>query len=230
MAASRPPRPSGRRERPTQAERKQRSARALLDAATALIADQGFTRTTLAQIGLKAGYSRGLVTERFGSKSQLIRTLADEFQHSFTVDALAPALEGLSGLEALLATIDAYLDALKQSGDLGRAYYELFGESLALIPEIHDTFVQADRNLRRLLRQTIGEADLPDEVDAPALANVVLALLRGVSMQWVREPSAIDLDASKRCMRRLLETAFATHSAHGAHGAHGARGGHREGG
>lgn len=205
---------SRRRDRPTQAERKQRSARALLDSAAALIANQGFTRTTLAQIGQKAGYSRGLVNERFGSKRQLVRTLADEFQNYFTVDMLEPALDGLSGVEAVLATIDTYIDAVKRSGDLGRAYYELFGESIALIPEIHDTFVRADRNLRELLRQTLAEADLSDDVDVAALANVVLAVLRGVAMQWVREPSAIDLDAAKREIRRLIEAAFAAHGGH----------------
>jgi AcrR family transcriptional regulator len=197
--------------RPTQAERKERSTRALLDAAASLIAEQGFARTTLAQIGEKAGYSRGLVNERFGSKRRLIRTLADEFQNYFTVDLLEPALDGRSGVEALLATIDSYIDAVKRSGDLGRAYYELFGESIALIPEIHDLFVRADRNLRELLRQTIAEARLSDDVDVPALANVVLAVLRGVAMQWVREPAAIDLDAAKREIRRLIEAAFAAH-------------------
>lgn len=196
-------------ERASQAERREQSSRALLDAATSLIAEQGFTRTTLAQIGQKAGYSRGLVNERFGSKSALIRTLADEFQNYFSVDVLEPALEGRSGVGAIVATVDAYLDAVETSGDLGRAYYELFGESLASIPEIHGTFLRADRRLRALLQQTVEEAELSDDVDASALASVVLGILRGVAMQVVRDPGALELVAVKREIHRLLEAAFA---------------------
>ncbi|HKC50872.1 MAG TPA: helix-turn-helix domain-containing protein, partial [Myxococcota bacterium] len=84
--------------RPRQAERRTLSARRLLDAATQLIAEQGFSRTTLAQIGEKAGYSRGLVNERFGSKSELVRVLAGEFQTYFAHDRLEPALAHKRGL------------------------------------------------------------------------------------------------------------------------------------
>src|SRR5258705_9621681 len=96
-------RPAPRR---PQAERRAQSERRLLDAATRLIADQGFSKTTLAQIGAKAGYSRGLVNERFGSKAELVQVLADEFQTYFAHDQLEPALADKHGLEALLVTID----------------------------------------------------------------------------------------------------------------------------
>jgi AcrR family transcriptional regulator len=50
----------------TQAERRARSERSLLDAAEQLFAEKGSHRTSLAEIGERAGYSRGLVGERFG--------------------------------------------------------------------------------------------------------------------------------------------------------------------
>ena len=80
---------------------------------------------------------------------------------------------------------------------------------LALIPEIHETFVDADRRLRELLTGAIRDAEPPRGVDTSALSSVVLAILRGVAMQWVRDPGELDLDAVKREVRRLLEGAFA---------------------
>jgi len=53
----------------TQAERTAISDRAMLDAAIDLILEHGTDKTTLAAIGEKAGYSRGLATYRFGSKA-----------------------------------------------------------------------------------------------------------------------------------------------------------------
>ena len=55
----------------TQAERTAISDRAMLDAAIELVLEHGTEKTTLAMIGEKAGYSRGLATYRFGSKAGL---------------------------------------------------------------------------------------------------------------------------------------------------------------
>jgi len=193
--------------------RSERSSKRLLEAATQLIADQGYSATSIAQIAQKAGYSHGLVSQRFGSKSDLIRMLAGEFQSYFAIDRLEPALKERRGLDALIVVIETYLDAVAGSGTLGRAYYELFGESIVLVPEIHETFVQADRNFRDLLTKTIGSAvglgEVPAEVNVPALASVVLAIVRGISMQWLLDVTSLDLTAIKGEVRRVFERAFA---------------------
>lgn len=198
--------------RRTQNERSQESTRRMLDAATELIAEQGFTRTTIPQIAKKAGYSHGLVNQRFGSKSRMIRILAAEFQNYFTIERLAPALEASGGVDSLIVTMESYIDAISQSGSLGRAYYELFGESIALVPEIHEIFVRADRDLRAMLESTIragiSAGEVPSGVDARALAIVVTALLRGVAMQWALDARSIDVIAVKKEIRRLFELAF----------------------
>jgi AcrR family transcriptional regulator len=197
-----------------QAERRAESERRLLDAATQLIAEQGFSKTTLAQIGAKAGYSRGLVNERFGSKDELVRVLADEFQTYFQYERLFPALEHQHGLAALLITIDTYLDAVVKSEHLGRAYYELLGESIGLVPEIHATFVEADQLLREAVERTIGSAiragEIPADMDVKAFAVFVVGLLRGTVMQWVLDPTGFDLDAVRAVIRRTFESAFQT--------------------
>lgn len=193
--------------------RSQRSSKRLLDAATGLIAEQGYSATTIAEIARKAGYSHGLVSQRFGSKSDLIRMLAREFQSYFAVDRLEPALREKRGLEGLIVMIETYLDAVAGSGTLGRAYYELFGESIVLVPEIHDIFVEADRNFRGLLTKTIRSAirlgDIPAEVDVGALASIALSIIRGISIQWLLDGGSIDLAAIDREIRRLFEWAFA---------------------
>ena len=193
--------------------RSERSSKRLLDAATELIAEQGYSATTIAQIAQKAGYSHGLVSQRFGSKSDLIQMLAREFQSYFAIDKLEPALKKRNGLDALIVMVETYLDAVAGSGMLGRAYYELFGESIVLVPEIHQTFVKADRNFRELLIKTIRSAikvgEMPEEVEVNALASVVLSIIRGISMQWVLDGGSMDLATIKQEIRRVFELAFA---------------------
>src|ERR1700745_982557 len=63
------------RARRTQQERSAESARRLLDAAIELIAEKGFERTTVAEIGERAGYSRSMVRARYGSKEALLESI-----------------------------------------------------------------------------------------------------------------------------------------------------------
>jgi AcrR family transcriptional regulator len=122
---------AGQKQRRSQSDRSEESTRRMMDAAIELIAEQGFMRTTVPQIAERAGYSHGLVMQRFGSKSELIRLLAEEFQSYFRWDKLTPAFDHRQGVRALVQTIETYIDAVAASGTLGRAYYELFGESIA---------------------------------------------------------------------------------------------------
>src|ERR1700748_893308 len=68
-------RTTGQKLRRTQAERAAESDRRLLRAALKLIAERGYRNTSLAAIGEEAGYSRGLVNDRFGSKAGLLWAL-----------------------------------------------------------------------------------------------------------------------------------------------------------
>src|SRR3546814_12482747 len=95
--------------RRTQEERTALSDQRMTDAAVALIVEHGIAAATLAAIGERAGYSRGLVTHRFGTKARLLAHLHDTFvadcigrvqqavgEHS-GVEALRPASDALSG-------------------------------------------------------------------------------------------------------------------------------------
>ena len=61
--------------RRTQAERRDESGRSLIEAAVEVVAEQGVGAATFESIGRRAGYSRGLATQRFGSKEKLIEAV-----------------------------------------------------------------------------------------------------------------------------------------------------------
>ena len=66
----------------TQLERTALSDARMADAAVKLICERGAAETTLKDVGLLAGYSRGLASYRFGTKaglwSFLVRTIGEE--------------------------------------------------------------------------------------------------------------------------------------------------------
>jgi len=195
--------------RRTQAERRARSERSLLEAAEQLIAEKGSSRTTLAEIGERAGYSRGLVSQRFGSKQDLVARLTRRIQREFQDGTLLPALEGQTGLDALLALVDAYLGGIDHSQGPGRAFYVLMAESLGPVPEIREIFAVANRDFRASIERRIAEGieagDIRRDVDAGAQATVVAGALRGVTLQWLVDPDAVDLHGTRRELRMTLE-------------------------
>src|SRR5262245_25406994 len=77
MARRARPRRAARPEpvRRTQAQRREHSANSILAAAADLFAERGYVDTTMEQIGSRAGFSAGLVAQRFGSKFGVVEAL-----------------------------------------------------------------------------------------------------------------------------------------------------------
>ena len=83
-------------DRRTQQQRRDQAEAALLNAAAELVVEQGVHSLTLARVGERARYSRGLVTHYFGSKQALLQRLARATQSGFVpgLTACHPALTG----------------------------------------------------------------------------------------------------------------------------------------
>lgn len=184
--------------RRTQAQRTALSESRILRAALRLIAKQGYSRTTLAEIGAAAGYSRGLVGHRFGSKEGLLRRLVERVGGRFVADQLSPALDGRVGLEALEVMADTYLDELVVREERLHALYVLMGEALGPVPEIRPVFAQFNASFRDIARTAIeagvATGELRGGIDAAAEAVLFVGMLRGAAMQWVTDPGCFDLD------------------------------------
>ena len=195
-----------RRPRRTQRERRELSHRRMLDAAVNLIARQGSSRTTLSEIGEASGYTHGLVSHRFGSKEEMVRTLIEKLQGDFT-KSIMPALEGQRGIKALKLTAEKYLRAAAQSKRL--ALYVLIGEALGPVPEIKPDLAKADDNFRRAIQARIEEGirarEIRASVDPATQAALMLATLRGLVIQRLLNPNSFDLDAVCRDFNSNLD-------------------------
>lgn len=185
-------------ERRTQAERKESSRKGLLGAALELIAERGFRASSLQAIGERAGYSRGLVSARFGSKEGLLRELVTRMLDRWGTDVRDPAVGSRIGAEALARVAGVHKSAIQQSPDVMRALYMLLFESLSDMPELRGELGRLDQRLRsgteRRLRAGVKAGSVRRDVDAEAQATLFLAVLRGITLQWLVDPDGMDLD------------------------------------
>jgi len=110
--------------RRTQEERTALSDRLLVGAAIALLIERGIGGTTLIAIGERAGYSRGLVTHRFGSKAGLLAHVHDTVA-SHWIERVQSRVGGAVGVEALQRVVDALYEFIAEAPDEIRAMYLL---------------------------------------------------------------------------------------------------------
>lgn len=204
------PRP-GRR---TQAERRDESGRSLVEAAIAVAARDGVSAVTFEAIGREAGYSRGLATQRFGSKRGLIEAVIARLHEAQESALLAHEIDSRPGLEAVLSFVDVYLRGLAGEHD-GRAYFMLLSAAVADATELRAAFAEEhgriERRLEDLVRRGQAEGAIRRELDPAAAALMVGSLLFGLSMQTLVDPTT-DLDPIRETSLTMLRLSLATES------------------
>ena len=198
--------------RRTQRERSSQAEQALLNAASALFALRGVDQTSLADIGDRAGYSRGLANHHFGSKATLIERLAKRFQREF-VENVHLDHESADSIEVLSGLVQTYLLSIGRHGETGRAFFVMWGAALPAEASLRPVFADDDANFRAgveaWLRKGQDNGSVDPLVDPSAGAVVLVGMLRGVVAQYLVDPQAVDLPAAVRTCQQFVEKTFA---------------------
>jgi AcrR family transcriptional regulator len=188
-------RPDGRM---TQAQRTALSDRRMFEAAIELINERGTQKTTLKEIGERAGYSRGLANYRFGSKDGLMLELFERFDERWKAH-LGDYVGAARGLEAVQQAALALRDFLKNESSYMRAMYLLWYECLGhdsgmrrTLAEHHEVYRQ---DARRWIEQGIETGEVRGDVDPAQFAVQYCAFIFGIVYQWLVNAQALDLDA-----------------------------------
>lgn len=178
----------------------------MLEGAAALIGEVGLSRVTLAGIGERAGYSRGLVSHHFGSKGALMQRLVDVVAVEFR-EALGAATTHASAMDELLGLVRTFIEMVGDLPPLHRAFLVLWADAVATSPEVRPVMAASDRLFRHDIAKVIGRGvaagDFPDNVDADGLATVLVGLLRGVALQRLLDDD-VDLGSTRIEIEQLL--------------------------
>lgn len=194
-------------ERRTQQERRETTERALLTATAELVVESGLRSVTLADVGRRAGYSRGIVTHHFGSKQALVEALVTASQVGFVpdLDDRGP------GLHRLLDLVEGYPRAVTGAGVLSRAFLVLWAESVASA-ELGPVYRERDTLFRTDLAADVEAGIAAGEVRPDArpevVAAIVVAELRGLALQYLVSPTSIDMDAVGAALRAHWDAAL----------------------
>ena len=199
--------------RRTQAERTAHTRARLLRAGLELIAERGYERASIAAIGERAGYSRGVVTHTFGSKAGLLTALVEQMFDRWGEQSLTPAVKGLRGADALCAAIDSVREQARERPTELKAFYLLLFEALGPLPELRPAFRTLHARLRtgaaEWIEAGMAAGDVRQDIDPQAQAALYIGAFRGVMYQWLLDPEQVDLDRlfeeQKRGLHAVLD-------------------------
>lgn len=166
--------------RRTQAERRTEARRRVLDAATDLVARHGSRSVSLADVGVAAGYSRGIVNHHFGTKTRLVAAVLEHSQN------FAVPEDAGTGLGRLTELIKTYLGVIRDRSPKPEAFLQLWAESMGAEPALEPLFAERDSWFRNLLaahiRDGIADGSIRPDANPDVTALTIVGLLRGTAM------------------------------------------------
>lgn len=206
MDLTSPARPlAARKSRVTQAERTALSDARMFEAAKQIIVEQGTHNTTLKEVGERAGYSRGLASNRFGSKEGLFSQMVRDFNKRWAGE-LERIVGKKTGLQAIIAALNAVELFLLKHSDEMRALYILWFESISSHDEVRHRLAinhSAYRSdVERWVRQGIEQGGIRPSIDPTCYAVEFASLVFGLIYQWLVQPEAINVHVVFQHYRR----------------------------
>jgi AcrR family transcriptional regulator len=194
-------------------ERSVASTQRLIEAATELFVERGYTATTLAAVGERAGFSRGIVTMRFGSKENLAWAVVERAARSWEAVLRTPAEAAagtVRGLDAVVAFVRASEQSMVDDPTARLVLERLYAESAAPMAPLHDRFQDGLRSLEarvaRFVRRGIDDGSVRPDIDPALVAGVLIAQLRGIGYQWFLFPALVDPVAYHRVVLDQVTT------------------------
>ena len=196
----------------TQSERTEISDQLMFDATVQLVVDKGTASTNLKDVGVLAGYSRGLASHRFGSKDKLF---------SFTLHRLAEmwlrqlkaATGKRVGYPAVQQALDQHYQFCVDAPSYVRTFYCLWFESVNTDSELAESIKHIHRRRQQDVERWIANdpnisQDVKDK--AAAIAAQFSASVVGIVYFWLTNPVELEQtrqlhDGLKQTMRGLLQ-------------------------
>ena len=199
-----------------QQQRNKRSTTALLEAAADLISEGGFEAATFEAIGERSGYSRGLVTARFGSRDGMIEALIDRFVTGWSRKNVLPRTKGQSGLQRILVLIDAIrAQAAKDPRGL-QVLYAIMFEAIGADEPLRDRFTTFHEGFRSDVARSVAagqnDGSIRVEVDADLEGALLVAGLRGIAYQWMLDRDRFNPVPALEYLRDTTEARLLAHN------------------
>lgn len=189
--------------------RRQATRQKLYEAAVTLIAEQGFSATTVDEIAERAGVAKGTVYYNFASKNDLFEELLRHGVGLLTASLRTAAEEtearGGSRVEALDAMIRAGLVFIDRYPAFTQLYVaELWRTNRTWQSTLMVVRQEAVAVVETVLREGVERGELSAEIDVPLTAAAMVGMVLVAALDWQSFQSERSLDDVHSALSLLL--------------------------
>ena len=178
-----------------QQQRREKSTNALLDAAGELVLEGGFAKMTFAAIGTRAGFSRAMVTARFGNRQGLIEELLDRIITPWK-ERTYPQGHSNTGLRSIEVFVGSMIERTEANATdlriLHALMYEAIGGEEHLKTHIRDFHRKLRHDLTVVVARGQTDGSISAAIDPAAEVSLLVTMVRGVGYQWLLDPDEYD--------------------------------------
>ncbi|SDN71250.1 TetR/AcrR family transcriptional regulator [Actinacidiphila guanduensis] len=190
--------------------RRQATRARLFDSAVSLIAEQGFSATTVDEIAERAGVAKGTVYYNFASKNDLFEELLRHgvglLTEALQEAAAAAQTRGGTQVDAMDAMIGAGLGFIQRYPSFTQLYVaELWRTNRTW----QDTLMTARQEAVAVVEKVLGEAvaagEVSDEIDVPLTASALFGMVLVAALDWQAFQPERDVAEVHEALSRLLQ-------------------------
>ncbi|MGK5641505.1 TetR/AcrR family transcriptional regulator [Streptomyces sp. URMC 126] len=197
--------------------RRGRTRRRLFEAAVTLIAEQGFSSTTVDEIAERAGVAKGTVYYNFASKTVLFEELLRDGIELLTVSlrqaADDTAARGGGRVDALDAMVRAGLDFIARYPALTQLYVaELWRTNRAWQSTLMQVRQKAIAVIEGVLAEAVAGGELSPEIDVPLTASALFGMVLVAALDWQSFQPERSVEEVHAALSRLLQGRVGGHA------------------
>ncbi|AZQ34169.1 TetR/AcrR family transcriptional regulator [Streptomyces cyaneochromogenes] len=190
--------------------RREATRQKLYEAAVTLIAEQGFSATTVDEIAERAGVAKGTVYYNFASKSvlfeELLRHGVELLTASLREAAERTERDGGTKVDALDAMIRAGLVFIDRYPSFTQLYVaELWRTNRAWQSTLMVVRQQAVAVVEGVLREGVKKGEFSEEIDVPLTASALVGMVLVAALDWKSFQPERSLDDVHSALSRLLQ-------------------------
>jgi len=196
----------------TQAQRTELSDQKMFDTTVRLIVEKGPENTRLTDVGIDAGYSRGLASNRFGNKDKLFNFVVLRLGDIW-LQQLKHATANKTGVQAIECAIEQHYQFCVDAPDYVYTFYTLWFESVNSASELSRTIQSIhQRRFQDVVNWIVNDPNISTSAkrDADSIAAQFSASVIGIVYYWLSNPKKLHEtkrlhDGLANTMRRLIE-------------------------
>ena len=194
----------------TQLQRREEAISKILDSAITLISEKGVKDLTMAEIGIFAGYSRGLPHQYFGSKDNLIESVLRTIIERFN-ERRRKIKKSADGVDSIKTLVSAYLERAEEDWKASKAFIILISDPTLTDGPLRE-FINKhhQRNIEFIVRH-LGVAkelgQIRNQLPEQDLAIIIMGTLRGIALQALTDKQ-INLKSINQSMNLILDQLF----------------------